>query len=366
MAATGGIEAEKETKKRARLAMMELTNMISVPMALHTVIRLNIPDAIWSSGSNSPLSADEILSRIHPSLPPSTSPTAIQRLLRLLTSHGVFFELHLPPAPRRYSLTEIGQTLVSSEPNGPSFAAYVLQHHQDALVRAWPWLHSAVVDPDGPEPFAKANGGVRAYEYYGKDSEANALMQRAMWGVSVPFMETFLDGYEGGFDGVETLVDVGGSSGACLKMIMDRFSGVRLGVNFDLPEVVAEAPAFPGVKHVGGDMFNSIPAGDAIFMKWILMTWTDEECERILKNCYNALPEKGKLIACEPVLPEETDSSQRTRALIENDIFVMAIYRTQGRGRTEEEFRRLAISSGFSNFRAIYLDHFYSVLEFQK
>lgn len=113
-------------------------------------------------------------------------------------------------------------------------------------MRAWPWLHSAVVDPDGPEPFAKANGGVGAYEYYGKEPEANALMQRAMWGVSVPFMDAFLDGYEGGFDGVETLVDVGGSSGACLKMIMDRFSGVTLGINFDLPEVVAEAPDFPG------------------------------------------------------------------------------------------------------------------------
>ncbi|KAJ0963562.1 hypothetical protein J5N97_028684 [Dioscorea zingiberensis] len=366
MAAAGGSQGEKDTKKRAQLAMMELTNMISVPMALNTVVRLNIPDAIWSSGSNAPLSAEEILARIRPPLPPSASSSAIQRLLRLLASHGVVAELHQPPAPRRYSLTEIGQTLISPEPNGPSYAAYVLQHHQDALVRAWPLLHSAVEDPDGPEPFAKANGGVGAYEYYGKDPESNALMQRAMWGVSVPFMESFLDGYEGGFDGVETLVDVGGSSGACLKMIMDRFPSVRLGVNFDLPEVVAKAPDFQGVKHVGGDMFKSIPAGDAIFMKWVLMTWTDEECELILKNCYNALPEKGKVIACEPVLPEETDSSQRTRALIENDIFVMAIYRTQGKGRTEEEFRRLSLSSGFSNFKAIYLDPFYTVLEFHK
>ena len=39
------------------------------------------------------------------------------------------------------------------------------------------------------------------------------------------------------------------------------------GVNFDLPHVVATAPAYDGVSHVGGDMFESIPYADAIFMK---------------------------------------------------------------------------------------------------
>lgn len=100
--------------------------------------------------------------------------------------------------------------------------------------------------------------------------------------------------------------------------------------------------------------------------QWILTTWTNEECKAILKNCYNALPGGGKLIACEPVVPEETDSSVRTRALLENDIFVMTIYRTQGRDRSEEEFRQLGLAVGFTGFRAIYLDPFYAVLEYNK
>lgn len=85
-----------------------------------------------------------------------------------------------------------------------------------------------------------------------------------------------------------------------------------------------------------------------------------------MKNCYDALPERGRLIACEPVLPDETDSSLRTRALLEGDIFVMTIYRAQGKHRTEEEFRQLSRSVGFTGFNAIYLDHFYTVLEFHK
>jgi hypothetical protein len=103
-----------------------------------------------------------------------------------------------------------------------------------------------------------------------------------------------------------------------------------------------------------------------LFLQWVLTTWTNEECTAILKNCYEALPEGGKLIACEPVVPETTDTSTRTRALLENDIFVMTTYRTQGRERSEEEFRQLGLTAGFTCFRALYLDPFYAVLEYVK
>ncbi|GJM87410.1 hypothetical protein PR202_ga03360 [Eleusine coracana subsp. coracana] len=342
----------------ARLAMMELANMMAVPMALNAVIRLGVPEAIWAAGENAPLSAAELLPAGHP------DPTVLERLLRVLASRGVFSEHG--GSPRRYALTAVGRTLVATGPSGASYADYVLQHHQDALVAAWPRLHEAVLDPTGPEPFARAHGGVPAYAYYGKDREANEAMLRAMTGVSEPFMEALLDGYAGGFDGVATLVDVGGSSGACLQMIMRRIGTIKEGINFDLPDVVAAAPPIAGVSHVGGDMFKSIPSGDAIFMKWVLTTWTNDECTAILKNCYNALPDGGKVIACEPVVPDQTDSSVRTRALLENDIFVMTTYRTQGRERSEEEFRQLGLAAGFSGFKAIYLDPFYAVLEYTK
>jgi hypothetical protein len=251
-----------------------------------------------------------------------------------------------------------------TDSEGLSFAAYVLQHHQDALVKAWPLVHEAVLDPT-TEPFVKANGEP-AYDYYGKNPEMNDLMLKAMSGVSVPFIRAVLDGYDG-FEGVNTLVDVGGSAGDCLRMILHEHPTIHEGINFDLPEVVAKAPTISGVTHVGGDMFKSIPSGDAIFMKWILTTWTDEECKLILENCYKALPEGGKLIVCEPVLPKQSDDSHRTRALLEGDLFVMTIYRGQGKHRTLQELDNLAISAGFSKFRSFPdFDDFYTVLEFQK
>lgn len=352
-------EESTEQRKQARLAIMELANMISVPMALNAVVRLNVADAIWQGGANNPLSAAEILPRLLPA--GGGDAENLQRLLRMLASYGVFYE-HLSAGERKYSLTDVGKTLVTDE-QGLSYAHYVLQHHQDALMRAWPMVHEAVVDPT-KEPFERANGEP-AYGYYLKHPEMNDLMVRAMSGVSVPFIRAMLEGYDG-FQGVEKLVDVGGSGGDCLRMILEKHPTIKEGINFDLPEVVAKAPQIPFVTHVGGDMFKFIPQGDAIFMKWVLTTWTDEECKHIMQNCHKALPEGGKLIACEPVLPEDSDESHRTRALLEGDIFVMTIYRAKGKHRTEEQFRQLAIDAGFPRFRAFHVDHFYTVLEFQK
>ena len=61
-------------------------------------------------------------------------------------------------------------------------------------------------------------------------------------------MDALLDGYgaDGGFRGVATLVDVGGSSGASLEMIMRRVPTIKEGINFDLPDVVADAPPIAG------------------------------------------------------------------------------------------------------------------------
>ncbi|XP_028777138.1 flavone 3'-O-methyltransferase 1-like [Neltuma alba] len=350
-----------ESRNQARLAILELANMISVPMSLNAIVRLNVPDAIWQSGSNTPLSASEILSRV---LPTGGDAENLQRILRMLTSYGVFAEHIGSGGERKYSLTDVGKTLATDD-EGLSYAAYVLQHHQDALIRAWPLVHEAVKDST-EEPFVKANGEA-AYDYYVKDPEMNELMVKAMSGVSVPFVKAVLEGYDG-FEGVERLVDVGGSGGDCLRMILQKHPSVREGINFDLPEVVAKAPAISGkpVTHVGGDMFKSIPQGDAVFMKWVLTTWTDEECKRILENCYKALPEGGKVIACEPVLPEESDDSHRTRALLEGDIFVMTIYRAKGKHRTQDQFRHLGLSAGFSRFRVLHFDYFYALLEFQK
>ncbi|GAB4856544.1 hypothetical protein Ancab_014462 [Ancistrocladus abbreviatus] len=205
--ATVVVDETAESRKRARLAILELANMISVPMALNAIVQLDVADTIWSSGSNTPLSASQILSLILPNSP-SADADNLQRLLRLLTSYGVFNE-HLSSSSssspsslsattvveRTYSQTEIGKTLVM-DADGLSYGAYVLQHHHEALIKAWPMVRTAVEDST-TEPFVRAHGE-KAYTYYGKIEGMNELTQKAMAGVSVPLLRAVLGyGYYG-------------------------------------------------------------------------------------------------------------------------------------------------------------------------
>ncbi|KAL1176547.1 hypothetical protein V6Z11_A04G166100 [Gossypium hirsutum] len=92
------------------------------------------------------------------------------------------------------------------------------------------------------------------------------------------------------FDGVESLVDVGGGNGTALSLSVKAFPWIR-GIKFDLPHVVAVAPKSGGIENVGGDMFMPIPKAEAAFLMWILHDWDDGECIKILKKCREAILE---------------------------------------------------------------------------
>ncbi|OIW01445.1 hypothetical protein TanjilG_30919 [Lupinus angustifolius] len=74
--------------------------------------------------------------------------------------------------------------------------------------------------------------------------------------------------------------------------------------------------------------------------------WSDETCITILKKCYKALPENGKVIILDMIMPEEIDSSDATKyvSIIDNTMFILA----GGKERTEKEFEKLCEESGFS------------------
>ncbi|WJX37702.1 hypothetical protein P8452_25442 [Trifolium repens] len=107
------------------------------------------------------------------------------------------------------------------------------------------------------------------------------------------------------FDGVGSLVDVGGGNGTTMSFLAKAFPWIH-GINFDLPHVIDVAPKYDKVEHVAGDMFTSVPKADAVIIKWVLHDWGDDECIQILKKCREAIPkEKGKVIIVEAVIEEE-------------------------------------------------------------
>ncbi|KAK4857305.1 hypothetical protein QYF36_026720 [Acer negundo] len=62
-----------------------------------------------------------------------------------------------------------------------------------------------------------------------------------------------------------------------LSAITSKYPHIKA-INFDLPHVINDAPSYPGVEHLSGDMFQSVPKGDAIILKWILNCWDDNNC----------------------------------------------------------------------------------------
>jgi hypothetical protein len=76
--------------------------------------------------------------------------------------------------------------------------------------------------------------------------------------------------------------------------------------------------------------------------------WSDEHCLKILNNCQKALPEKGKVLIHDFVLQPGGGLSQI------NDMLMMA-HTDGGMERTEEQWRKLLTTAGFSTINFIEL-----------
>ena len=87
-----------------------------------------------------------------------------------------------------------------------------------------------------------------------------------------------------------------------------------------------------------------------LIQQWILHDWSDSHSLKILKNCYEALPENGKVIVVESVLPEAPDSTRATQVVLRVDMIMMAL-NPGGKERTQKEFEALAKEAGFKGFR---------------
>ncbi|KAH0636389.1 hypothetical protein KY290_036830 [Solanum tuberosum] len=95
------------------------------------------------------------------------------------------------------------------------------------------------------------------------------------------------------FEGLKSLVDVGGGIGIVAKVIADAFLEMNC-IVFYLPHVIERCEGSKNLSYVGGNMLKFIPSADAILLKWVLHDWNDEECIKILKKCKEEIPSKEK------------------------------------------------------------------------
>lgn len=87
-----------------------------------------------------------------------------------------------------------------------------------------------------------------AFEYHGKDPRFNKVFNQGMSNHSTIIMKKILQIYDG-FEGLNTVVDVGGGTGATLNMIISKHPSIK-GINFDLPHVIEDAPSYQGLLFI--------------------------------------------------------------------------------------------------------------------
>ncbi|KAH0456918.1 hypothetical protein IEQ34_014825 [Dendrobium chrysotoxum] len=339
------------------LYVMQLVSLSAVPMTLKAAIELKLLETISLAGPGAQLSPSELASRL-PFISNRQAPVMLDRILRLLASYSILTCSLSPSGERRYGAAPACKFLTPNT-DGVSMAPLVLLNDK-VLIESWYYLKDVVIE--GGVPFDKAYG-MTTFEYQGMYPSFHKAFSDAMSDHSTIITNKLLEIYEG-FNGLGSLVDVGGGVAATLGKITTKYAGIR-GINFDLPHVISVAPPLPGVEHVSGDMFESVPTADAVFLKWILHNWTDEQCVKLLSNCWKALPKKGKVIVVECILPVVPNEAIATKGGLQFDLAMLASS-PGGKERTENEFKSLANEAGFSDFKSIYIFAGYWVMEFIK
>nr|UQE90682.1 O-methyltransferase 1 [Dendrobium officinale] len=330
---------------------LKIGSMAVLPMTLTTAIELGLFKLLSAAGPGAQLSAEEFAAKLINDSTSDYTALKLERILRLLASYSVLtWSTETDSHGRtvhRFGASPVCKFLAPNE-DGVSLAALGLMSTDRVAIESWYHLKDAILH--GGVAFNRAHGGLNEFEYHAKDPRFSKVFNEGMRSHSIIIMKNILKIYKG-FEDINVLVDVGGGTGGTLSMITAKHSHIK-GINFDLPHVIAQAPSLPGVEHVGGDVFESIPSGEALLLKWVLHDWGDEDSLKILKNCWKSVPENGKVIVIDSFLPEAPDYTDLTHCVLNTDV-IMLLESPSGKERTEKEFRELAKLSGFSGFNVI-------------
>ncbi|XP_030546243.1 (R,S)-reticuline 7-O-methyltransferase-like [Rhodamnia argentea] len=328
-------------------------------MALKCAVELRIADIIHSHGGH-PITLAQIAQSIDGS--PSPDLSYLSRIMRLLVRRHIF-SVHRPSdgGDSLYGLTNSSRWLIRGcELN---LAPMIIMENHPLQLAPWHCLGQCV--REGGIAFQKAHG-VEMWDFAGDNPEFNIMFNDAMACTAKIITKAVLEAYGDGFGLVGSVVDVGGGTGGVIAEIVRAYPHIQ-GINFDLPHVVATAPAHDGVEHVGGSMFEVIPMADAVFLKWVLHDWGDEECVKILKNCRKAIasPDRkpiGKVIIIDLVLLDQDGDSPFEDIGVTFDLLMMA-HQSGGKERTEAEWKELLEQGGFPRYNIIKIQALPSIIE---
>jgi hypothetical protein len=300
--------------------------------AVYAASQLGVADAL----ADGPRRADEIATTVGAHAP------SLSRLLRALAVAGVFAQ----DDAGRFSLTP-GSELLRSDAPGSLRDWFALQG-ADWYQRMLAQLEASVRTGTAG---ATSAFGVPFFAFLDADAEARRVFDRAMTSQHVDTTPAIVASYD--FPRSGTVVDVGGGHGGLLRTILRQHPGTR-GVLFDLPAVVEGAHrAFRAAgladrcELIGGSFFEGVPAGgDLYVLMLILHDFDDEAAGAILGQIRRVIPDDGRLLVLEQVLPPGSEPHP-------GKLRDLAMLLVGGKERTEAEFRAVLAAGGFALERVL-------------
>ena len=277
---------------------------------------------------------------------------SLHRLMRTLASLGILTERDA----QRFALTPMGEALKTGAP-GSARATFIA--FGGTFWHGWEEIVYSL--ETGNTGFDKAHG-MPLFEYLRQHPAEASDFSEAMVGFHGEEPPAVAQAYD--FSGFKNVVDVGGATGNLLAAILSSHAGPR-GVLFDMPHVVADAPALLKAHGVedrvtieAGSFFETVPAGgDCYLLSHIIHDWNEDRCLTILGHCRKAIKPGGRLLIVEMVLPAG-DTPHPGKVLD----MVMLVF-PGGQERTEAEYASLLGKAGFRLSRVVPTASAVSVVE---
>lgn len=236
-------------------------------MALKSAMELGIADVIHNHGK--PMTLSELASelKLH-----SSKLVILHRFMRLLTHNGFFTKTTLPShngtkegeEEIAYGLTPPSKLLIRNKET--CLAPIVKGALHASSLDMWHSSKKWLSEEKEVSLYESANGE-SFWEFLNKttESETLSMFQDAMAADSA-ILKVALRECKHVFEGLSSLVDVGGGTGVVARLINEAFPHMKCTV-FDQPQVVANLNGSENLNFVGGDMFKSIPSADAVLLK---------------------------------------------------------------------------------------------------
>ena len=295
-----------------------------VTRTLSAVAELNVADAL----RDGPRSYTDLAQAV------GADQRSLHRAMRMLVSTGMFAE----PEPGTFALTPVSDLLRSNVPGSMRDIAVMITAESHWL----PWGRFTDTLRSGRSGPQHAFG-TDAFSWFqrAENKDQWELFNAAMTSFSSVTGGAVAESYA--FGGFNRIVDIGGGHGLLLRTLLAKAPQAK-GVLFDLPGVVqGVTETLDGrIECVGGDFFQSVPAGaDCYTMKHIIHDWSDEHCRTLLGNVAQVMDLAGKVFVFETVMPE-TPEPHPAKFM---DLNMLAM--TEGGSeRTEKEFAGLLESAG--------------------